>query len=90
MVEPKLRALAEGLNATKRRAFVIKAGEILYTDPEPDHRVERSNWLPKMQQELQRAYRGLRTSVRIDQQPVVEIKYRGLFRRAGVTVKSQD
>ena len=38
MVEPSLKVLMEGLSATKRRAFV-QAGEIRYTDPEPDHRV---------------------------------------------------
>jgi len=39
MVEPSLRAFEEGLNATKRRAFMSKTGEIQYSDPEPDHRV---------------------------------------------------
>jgi len=39
MLEPSLRAFEEGLNATKRRAFMTKTGEIRYTDPEPDHRV---------------------------------------------------
>jgi len=39
MVEPSLRAFEEGLNATKRRAFMTKTGEIRYTDPEPDHRI---------------------------------------------------
>ena len=39
MVEPSLRALAEGLNATKRHTSVTKSGEFRYSDPEPDHRV---------------------------------------------------
>jgi hypothetical protein len=39
LVEPSLRRLEEGLDATKRRPFLTKAGDIVYTDPEPDHRV---------------------------------------------------
>ena len=39
LVEPSLNALAAGLNATKRRAFLLKDGGIRYTDPEPDLRV---------------------------------------------------
>lgn len=39
MVEPGLSALAAGLHATKRRAFLLKDGTIRYTDPEPDFRV---------------------------------------------------
>jgi len=39
MVEPSLGALAKGLNATKRRAFMTEEGEIRYSDPEPDYRV---------------------------------------------------
>src|ERR1700739_1628468 len=39
MVEPGLKRLAEGLDATRRRVFLTKTGEIVYTDPEPDHRV---------------------------------------------------
>jgi len=40
MLEPSLKALEEGLVATKRRAFMNnKTGEIKYTDPEPDLRI---------------------------------------------------
>lgn len=39
MVEPSLGVFAEGLCATKRRAFIDKEGQIYYTDAEPDHRV---------------------------------------------------
>ena len=39
LLEPSLKAYAEGLVATKRRAFLTKAGAIVYTDPEPDHRI---------------------------------------------------
>jgi hypothetical protein len=38
MVKPSLRRLEEALDATKRRPFVTKAGDIVYTEPEPDHR----------------------------------------------------
>ncbi len=39
LVEPSLSVLEDGLNATKQRAFMAKDGEILYGEPEPDHRV---------------------------------------------------
>ena len=39
LLEPSMKAYAEGLVATKRRAFLTKAGAIVYTDPEPDHRI---------------------------------------------------
>lgn len=39
MVEPSLRALREGLVATKQRAFVGKTGDIAYSAAEPDHKV---------------------------------------------------
>ena len=39
MVEPSLAVFAEGLGATKRRAFMTKEGEICYAAPELDHRV---------------------------------------------------
>ena len=39
LVEPSVKMLEDGLHATWQRAFVTKAGDIVYTDPEPDHRV---------------------------------------------------
>jgi len=39
MVKPSLKRLREALDATKRRAFITKTGEIRYTDPEPYYQV---------------------------------------------------
>jgi len=37
--EPSVKRLEEGLDATRRRAFLTKAGDVVYTDPEPDHKI---------------------------------------------------
>jgi len=39
LLEPSMKAYAEGLVATKRRAFLTQKGEIVYSNPEIDHRV---------------------------------------------------
>ena len=39
LLEPSMKAYAEGLVATRRRAFLTQKGEIVYSSPEIDHRV---------------------------------------------------
>ncbi len=39
MVEHGLQRLAEAMNATKMRSFLTREGEIIYAQPEPDHRI---------------------------------------------------
>jgi hypothetical protein len=39
LVEPSLRRLEEALDATRRRAFLTKEGDVRYGDPEPYHQV---------------------------------------------------
>lgn len=55
LAEPSLKRLEEGLDATKRRAFMTKTNELVYTDFEPDHRV-RTNTANRILDRLERTF----------------------------------